>query len=64
MVAPALIATPIPGGTHHVVFRYAGFRGYPPLFALSLLSLLALAASERSRKPRRDVAPRKRPSAI
>ena len=33
MVAPALVATAIPAGTHRVAFSYHGFHGYPLLFA-------------------------------
>jgi hypothetical protein len=43
MVAPALVAVTVPPGTHQVVFRYHGFAAYPELFALALLSLLAVA---------------------
>ena len=43
MVAPALVATAVPAGTHHVVFRYRGWRDYPLLFALGAASLAALA---------------------
>ncbi len=42
MVAPALVATAVPAGTHRVVFHYAGFRGYALLFAISAATLLAL----------------------
>ena len=43
MVTPALVAVTVPPGTHQVVFRYHGFAAYPELFALALLSLLAVA---------------------
>lgn len=43
MVAPALVATAVPVGTHRIIFRYDGFAGYPVLFALSGLTLVALA---------------------
>jgi hypothetical protein len=43
MVTPALVAVTVPPGTHQVVFHYHGFAGYPGLFALALLSLLAVA---------------------
>jgi hypothetical protein len=49
MVAPALVAARVPAGVHRVAFRYAGYRGYPWLFALSLLALLAVAAPRRGR---------------
>ncbi len=42
MVAPALVATTVPAGSHTIVFRYHGFRGYPLLFALSGLALAAV----------------------
>jgi hypothetical protein len=44
MVAPALVAVDVPAGTDHVVFRYHGYRGYPPLLALSGLTLAMIAA--------------------
>ena len=43
MVAPALVATRVPAGTHTVVFQYSGFNGYPGLFALSGAVLVAFA---------------------
>lgn len=36
-------------GTHRVVFRYRGFRGYPLLFAISAGALLALLGAEVAR---------------
>ena len=60
MVAPALVATTVQAGTHRVVFRYRGFRGYPLLLAISAGALLALLCAEVARlhtaaprKPRR-----------
>jgi uncharacterized membrane protein YfhO len=47
VVAPALVATGVPAGTHTVSFRYAGYGGYPWLFALAVLALLAIATGER-----------------
>jgi uncharacterized membrane protein YfhO len=44
MVAPALVAVDVPAGTDHVVFRYHGYSDYPPLLALSGLTLAMLAA--------------------
>jgi Bacterial membrane protein YfhO len=45
MIAPALVGTRVPAGTHRVVFRYHGFRSYPLLFAVSGLALLVLAGA-------------------
>jgi hypothetical protein len=55
MVAPALIATVVPAGTHRIVFRYRGWPDYPLLFAIGAATLFALAyiARRRSRFPRR-----------
>jgi hypothetical protein len=50
MVAPALVSTTVPAGTHRVVFRYRGFQGYPPLFALCALTLVVLAACDLARR--------------
>ncbi len=49
MVAPALPAVAVGPGTHRITFRYAGFTGYPELFALAALSLLAAAVLTRKR---------------
>jgi uncharacterized membrane protein YfhO len=49
MVAPALVATTVPAGTHRVVFHYAGFRGYSLLFAISAATLLTLLCAEVAR---------------
>jgi hypothetical protein len=46
MVAPALVATAIPAGTHTIEFRYRGFRGYPLLFALCGLTLTAILGAQ------------------
>ena len=51
MIAPALVGARVPAGTHRVVFRYRGYRGYPWLFALAAMTLLAFAAAE-TRVPR------------
>ncbi|HYB88991.1 MAG TPA: YfhO family protein, partial [Streptosporangiaceae bacterium] len=54
MVAPALVAVDVPVGTDHVVFRYHGYGGYPPLLALSSLTLaIAAVAPVCARRPRR-----------
>ncbi|MGB9185192.1 MAG: YfhO family protein, partial [Solirubrobacteraceae bacterium] len=49
MVAPALVATTVQAGTHRVVFRYRGFRGYPLLLAITAATLLALLCAEVAR---------------
>jgi uncharacterized membrane protein YfhO len=57
MVAPALVAVDVPVGTDHVVFRYHGYGDYPPLLALSGLTLAMLAAAPacaRRARRRRD----------
>ena len=46
MVAPALVATAVPAGTHTIEFRYRGFRGYPLLFALCGLTLAATLGAQ------------------
>jgi hypothetical protein len=43
MVAPALVATTVPPGTHRIVFRYRGWQDYPLLLAVGAAALLALA---------------------
>jgi len=43
MVAPALVGTEVPAGTHAIVFRYRGYSGYPELLALCALTLAAFA---------------------
>jgi membrane protein YfhO len=54
MVAPALVAVDVPAGTDHVVFRYHGYGDYPPLLALSGLTLaIAAAAPVCARRARR-----------
>ena len=45
MVAPALVATAVSAGTHRIVFRYAGLREYPLLFAVSGLALVGLGCA-------------------
>jgi Bacterial membrane protein YfhO len=53
MVAPALVATTVPTGTHRIIFRYRGSRDYPLLFALGAAALVALAFTDvrRARSP-------------
>jgi len=50
MVAPALVATAVPAGTHTVAFRYRGYSGYPELFALCALTLAAFAGADAVRR--------------
>jgi hypothetical protein len=45
MIAPALVATTVPAGTHRIIFRYAGFHHYPLLFAVSGLALVVLGCA-------------------
>jgi len=42
MVAPALVATTVPAGTHRIIFRYRGRQDYPLLFAVGAAALIAL----------------------
>ena len=53
MVAPALVATTVPAGTHRIIFRYRGWRDYPLLFGVGAAALLALAYTDirRARSP-------------
>jgi uncharacterized membrane protein YfhO len=44
MVAPALVAVDVPAGTDRVVFRFHGYRGYPELLALGVLTLVIALA--------------------
>jgi hypothetical protein len=57
MVAPALVAADVPAGAHTIVFRYRGYSGYPALFALSALTLAALAGARLLGRRRRPVRP-------
>jgi hypothetical protein len=52
MVAPALVATDVPAGTHSVAFRYRGYPGYPELFALCALTLAAFGGADAVRRRR------------
>jgi hypothetical protein len=53
MVAPALVATTVPAGTHQVTFRYRGWPDYPLLFAVGAATLIALVYTDfrRARSP-------------
>ena len=71
MVAPALVATDVPAGTHTIAFRYRGYTGYPELFALCALTLAAFAFRTRLascrgarsfRRPSRRTATWRRPT--
>jgi hypothetical protein len=44
MVAPALVATTLPAGTHRITFRYRGSQDYPLLFAIGAAALFAVAS--------------------
>jgi len=46
MVAPALVATTVPPGTHEVMFRFRGWQDYPLLFALGAAALAVLAYAD------------------
>jgi hypothetical protein len=46
MVAPALVATTVPAGTHQIVFRFRGWHDYPLLLALGAAALVALAYAD------------------
>ena len=56
MVAPALVATTVPAGTHRIIFRFRGWQDYPLLFALGAAALLALACTDIRRARAPDVA--------
>ncbi|HWE11944.1 MAG TPA: hypothetical protein VG365_00455 [Solirubrobacteraceae bacterium] len=55
MVAPALVATTVPPGTHRIIFRYRGWQNYPLLFAVGAAALVALVYMDirRARSPGR-----------
>jgi hypothetical protein len=46
MVAPALVATTVPAGTHRIIFRYRGWPDYPLLFAVGAAALIALVYTD------------------
>jgi hypothetical protein len=53
MVAPALVATNVPAGTHRITFRFSGWQDYPLLFGIGAAALIALAYAD-VRRRRRD----------
>ncbi len=56
MVAPALVATTVPAGTHQITFRFRGWQDYPLLFALGAAALVALAYTDIRRARSRSIA--------
>jgi hypothetical protein len=62
MVAPALVSTTVPAGTHRVVFRYRGYPDYALLFGLGAVTLIAIAGLELTR--RRSVSDGRRPDGM
>jgi hypothetical protein len=52
MVAPALVAVPVPAGTSRVVFRYRGFGDYALLLVVSGGTLLAFLGADVARRRR------------
>jgi hypothetical protein len=56
MVAPALVATTVPEGTHQIIFRFRGWQDYPLLFALGTATLVALACTDIRRPRSRGIA--------
>jgi hypothetical protein len=58
MIAPALVATTVPAGTHRIIFRYRGWRDYPLLFAISAAALIALAYADIRHAPSAGIAHR------
>jgi hypothetical protein len=64
MVAPALVATTVPTGTHRITFSYRGWQDYPLLFAVGAAALVALGYMDirraRSRGMPADVDPSER----
>ena len=58
-LAPGFVGVPVPAGTHDVVFQYHSQSGYPLLFSIGILTLLALAFGPglwRRYRPRRSEA--------
>jgi hypothetical protein len=52
MLAPSFVGVPVSAGSHLVVFRYHPVSYYPALFALGLLTLIALIVAPRLWKKR------------
>jgi hypothetical protein len=52
MLAPSFVGVPVSAGSHLVVFRYHPISYYPALFALGLLTLIALIVAPRLWKRR------------
>ncbi len=52
-IAPALVGTTVPAGTHRITFRYRGWPDYPLLFTVGAAALIALAYTDirRARSP-------------
>ncbi|MDE3086466.1 MAG: YfhO family protein [Acidobacteriota bacterium] len=57
MLAPALVGVAVGPGRHTVGFAYRGYGGYPWLWALAALTILALVVVGRREAPRRRGAP-------
>jgi hypothetical protein len=53
MMAPSLVGVDVGPGRHDVRFRYAPYGAYPALFAIGILTLLALTVIPRSALLRR-----------
>ena len=54
IVAPALVAVRVPAGTHRIAWRYRAPGGYPELFALGALVLLAALVHDLRARISRD----------
>jgi hypothetical protein len=55
IIAPALVATTVPTGTHRIIFRYRGWADYPLLFAVGAAALAALAYTDFRRARSRGI---------
>ena len=47
MLAPALLGVTVAPGTHHVVFTYHGYSGYPLDLAIAVVTITGVAVGER-----------------